>query len=86
MLHVLNVGTLTHRCHDPKAIVFSAWTIKPDVASQMRVALSNMPRNTGSNSPADPLITLKTLGSRGKPPLRDAGIQGGAGSRKVQVI
>src|SRR5262249_8121784 len=33
---------------------------KPDVASQMRVALSNMALNTGSNSPADALITLRT--------------------------
>src|SRR6516165_5176764 len=34
--------------------------MKPDVASQMRVALSNMAPNTGSNSPADALITLRT--------------------------
>jgi hypothetical protein len=33
---------------------------KPDVASQMRVALSNKAPNTGSNSPADELITLRT--------------------------
>jgi hypothetical protein len=38
----------------------SARTSKPDVASQIRVAFSNMALNMGSNSPADPLMTLRT--------------------------